>query len=86
MNIQNIQAFQHTFPSIGRNVYVHQSATLIGNVKLDEDVSVWPSAVIRGDINSIHIGTGTNIQDCAVLHVNHKTCLLYTSPSPRDRG
>lgn len=73
MMTQNIQAFQHTYPSIGRTVYVHQSATVIGDVTLAEDVSVWPGAVIRGDINSIFIGACTNIQDCAVLHVNHKT-------------
>ncbi len=73
MTMQNIQAFQHIFPSLGRTVYVHQTATVIGDVKLGDDVSVWPGAVIRGDINTIHIGAGTNIQDCAVLHVNHKT-------------
>jgi carbonic anhydrase/acetyltransferase-like protein (isoleucine patch superfamily) len=40
---------------------------------LGENVSVWPGAVIRGDINFICIGAGSNIQDCAVLHVNHKS-------------
>jgi carbonic anhydrase/acetyltransferase-like protein (isoleucine patch superfamily) len=74
MTTHNIQAFQHMFPALGRTVYVHQSASVIGDVKLGDDVSVWPGAVIRGDINSIQIGAGTNIQDCAVLHVNHKTC------------
>ena len=73
MTKQNIQAFQHTFPTLGPAVYVHHSASVIGDVQLGEDASVWPGAVIRGDINRIQIGAGTNIQDCAVLHVNYKT-------------
>ena len=73
-NIQsNIQCFQGNFPIIGNNVYVHNSATVIGHVNLGENVSVWPGAVIRGDINCIKIGASSNIQDCAVLHVNHQS-------------
>ena len=52
-------------------VYVHHSASVIGHVNLGENVSVWPCAVIRGDINFIRINAGSNIQDGAVLHVNH---------------
>lgn len=77
MSRLNIQTFQHTTPALASTAFVHQSATIIGNVQLDNHVSVWPGAVIRGDINSIHIGEGSNIQDCAVLHVNHKT---HTDP------
>ena len=40
---------------------------------LGDDVSVWPGTVIRGDINSIRIGAGTNVQDLSVLHVSHKS-------------
>ena len=69
----NIQSFQGNFPIIGNNVYVHNSATVIGHVNLGENVSVWPGAVIRGDINCIKIGAGSNIQDGAVLHVNHQS-------------
>lgn len=70
---KNIQTFQNQTPRLAKGAYVHQTATIIGDVHLGEDSSVWPSAVIRGDINAIHIGRGTNIQDLSVLHVNHKS-------------
>jgi carbonic anhydrase/acetyltransferase-like protein (isoleucine patch superfamily) len=52
---------------------VHPRATVIGEVSLGTDASVWPGAVIRGDVNSIVIGDASNIQDGSVLHVSHKT-------------
>ena len=73
INSPNIQSFQGHFPIVANSVYVHNSATVIGHVNLGENVSVWPGAVIRGDINFIKIGAGSNIQDCAVLHVNHQS-------------
>lgn len=69
----NIQAFQNHTPQLGDSVYVHQTATIIGEVQIGEDSSVWPSTVIRGDINFIRIGRRTNIQDLSMLHVNHKS-------------
>ena len=74
-NIQtnSLQSFQGKSPQLAARAYVHASATVIGDVSLGENVSVWPGAVIRGDINFIRIGAGSNIQDCAVLHVNHKS-------------
>ena len=60
-------------PHLGAGVFVHPSACVIGDVVLDEDVSVWPGTVIRGDVNSIRIGTGSNLQDLSVLHVSHKS-------------
>ena len=60
-------------PAIHPSVYVHPSAQIIGEVSLGADVSVWCGAVIRGDVNYITIGTGTNIQDLSVLHVSHKS-------------
>jgi len=68
-----LQAYQGNMPRIGSDVYIHPSACIIGNVVLGDDVSIWPGAVIRGDVNHIHIGTGTNIQDGSVLHVTHKS-------------
>lgn len=56
---------------LGARVYVADSAEVIGHVQLADDVSVWPSAVVRGDVNAITIGAGTNIQDGSVLHVTH---------------
>jgi carbonic anhydrase/acetyltransferase-like protein (isoleucine patch superfamily) len=46
---------------------------VIGDVVLAEDVSVWPTTVIRGDVHSISIGAGTNVQDGSVLHVTHES-------------
>lgn len=54
-----------------REVYVDASAVIIGDVELGEGVSIWPTAVLRGDANSIHIGAGSNVQEGAVLHVSH---------------
>lgn len=68
----SIRSFlQHT-PEIHENCFVDESAVVIGEVVLAEEVSVWPLAVLRGDVNHIHIGARTNIQDGSVLHVNHK--------------
>lgn len=58
-------------PRLGRNVYIADTARVIGDVVLGEDVSVWPQAVIRGDVNTIRIGARTNIQDGCILHVTH---------------
>ena len=69
----SLQSFHSHFPQLAVGVYVHNSATVIGHVNLGENVSVWPGAVIRGDINFIKIGAGSNIQDCSVLHVNHQS-------------
>lgn len=71
----HIQTFQNQTPQLAEGVYVHRTATIIGEVNIGEDSSVWPSAVIRGDLNFIHIGQGTNIQDLSMLHVNHKSPL-----------
>ena len=50
--------------------YIHPSAVIMGDVTLGEYVSVWPTAVIRGDMAPIHVGAWTNIQDGCVLHVD----------------
>lgn len=55
-------------PDIPKSVYLAENATIVGDVKMDEDCSVWFNAVIRGDVNSIRIGRLVNIQDGAVLH------------------
>lgn len=60
-------------PQLAAGAWVHPHATVIGEVDLGADSSVWPGAVIRGDVNRISIGAATNIQDGSVLHVSHKT-------------
>jgi carbonic anhydrase/acetyltransferase-like protein (isoleucine patch superfamily) len=62
-----------TFPRLAERVFVHESAQVIGAVEIGEDASVWCNAVLRGDVNSIRIGRGTNFQDLAMGHVTHKT-------------
>ncbi|MBI5282539.1 MAG: gamma carbonic anhydrase family protein [Candidatus Solibacter usitatus] len=63
-----IRPYRGIYPSIAPSAYVDQASTVIGDVTLGERSSVWPSAVLRGDVNKITIGGGTNIQDGAVLH------------------
>ena len=55
-------------PKIGTNCFLADNATLIGDVVLGNDCSIWFNAVLRGDVNSIHIGNRVNIQDGSVLH------------------
>lgn len=69
----SIEAYQGIAPQIAVRVYIHPTATVISDVVLGEDVSVWPGTVIRGDVNHIRIGAGTNVQDLSVLHVSHKS-------------
>lgn len=68
----SIRPFLQYTPEIHESCFVDESAVVIGEVVLAEEVSVWPLAVLRGDVNHIHIGARTNIQDGSVLHVNHK--------------
>lgn len=69
----NTAPYQGILPQIGQGVYIHPGACVIGDVVLGDDVSVWPGTVIRGDVNSIVIGAGANVQDLSVLHVSHKS-------------
>jgi len=58
-------------PDIAATAWVDEQATVIGQVSIDADSSVWPQVVIRGDIHRIEIGARSNIQDGSVLHVTH---------------
>jgi carbonic anhydrase/acetyltransferase-like protein (isoleucine patch superfamily) len=66
-----IRDFEQFRPDIAAGVYVDETAVVIGNVSIGADSSVWPMAVVRGDVNRISIGSRTNIQDGCVLHVTH---------------
>ena len=66
-----IRRFEDKAPQLGKRVYVDEDATVIGEVKLGDDCSVWPKAVIRGDMHAIRIGARVSIQDNAVLHITH---------------
>jgi carbonic anhydrase/acetyltransferase-like protein (isoleucine patch superfamily) len=63
-----IRSYQGKMPVVPASCYVDVSAQLIGDVELGENSSVWMNAVLRGDVNSIHVGANSNVQDCAVLH------------------
>jgi carbonic anhydrase/acetyltransferase-like protein (isoleucine patch superfamily) len=66
-----LRSFKGNSPRIAANAYVDETALVIGDVSIGEDSSIWPMVVARGDVNSIHIGAGSNIQDGSVLHVTH---------------
>jgi carbonic anhydrase/acetyltransferase-like protein (isoleucine patch superfamily) len=66
-----LRAYLEHYPSLGERVFIDDTALVIGQTELADDVSVWPMTVIRGDVNRISIGTKTNIQDNCVLHVTH---------------
>jgi len=66
-----VRRFKGKQPAIGERVYIDDNATVIGDVTIGDDVSIWPAVVIRGDVESIKIGDGTNVQDGSVLHVTH---------------
>ncbi len=66
-----VKVFKDNYPRIGQSVYIDDHAVVIGDVSLGDDVSIWPTSVLRGDVESITIGAATNVQDGAVLHVSH---------------
>lgn len=65
--IYNFNGFK---PNISKDAFIAESADIIGNVTIEKDCSIWFGAVIRGDMNKIYIGEGTNIQDNCILHIS----------------
>jgi carbonic anhydrase/acetyltransferase-like protein (isoleucine patch superfamily) len=65
--------FMEQTPAVGRRVYIASDAHVSGAVEIGDDASVWPLAVVRGDVNRIVIGPRSNIQDACVLHVTHES-------------
>ena len=63
--IKSVRGFT---PKIGKNVFLADNATIIGDVEMGDDCSIWFNTVLRGDVNSIRIGNKVNIQDGSVLH------------------
>lgn len=62
--------YKNLKPKIDKGAYILDSAQVLGDVKIDKDASVWFNATVRGDMASIDIGEGTNIQDNAVVHTD----------------
>ena len=71
-----IISYNNRIPKLHESVFVADGAKIIGDVEIGEDSGIWFNVVIRGDVNSIHIGSRTNIQDNSVLHVTSKTAPL----------
>ncbi len=63
--IKSVRGFT---PQIDPSVYVAENATIVGDVVIGKDCSIWFGAILRGDVNSIRIGNNVNIQDGVVLH------------------
>ena len=66
-----LRAFGEWSPELGEEVYVDPRATVIGQVKIGAHSSVWPGAIIRGDMHAIQVGHRVSVQDNAVLHITH---------------
>lgn len=67
-----IKSCKDKTPTFGANTYLAENATIVGDVTMGADCSVWFQAVLRGDVNSIHIGNRVNIQDGAVIHCTYQ--------------
>jgi carbonic anhydrase/acetyltransferase-like protein (isoleucine patch superfamily) len=63
-----LRSYQGHSPTIPASCYIDPSAQILGDVVLGERSSVWMNAVLRGDVNSIRVGSNSNVQDCSVLH------------------
>ncbi|MCK6265658.1 gamma carbonic anhydrase family protein [Vibrio sp. ZSDE26] len=70
--MSSIRSYKGISPEVGERVYVDSSSILVGDIKIGDDSSIWPLVAARGDVNHIHIGQRSNVQDGSVLHVTHK--------------
>ena len=71
--IKNVRDIE---PKIGRNCYLADNCTIIGDTVIGDDCSIWFNTVIRGDVNSIRIGNKVNIQDGTVLHCLYRKSVI----------
>ena len=67
-----IKIFQNVAPKIHETAYIAETATVIGDVEIGAESSVWFNSILRGDVNFIRIGARTNIQDSTIIHVSSK--------------
>ncbi len=65
-----IKSFKDAIPKISNKAYIAENATIIGNVNIKEDASIWFGAVLRGDLGDITVGKRSNVQDNSVIHVD----------------
>lgn len=71
-----VREFRGEKPEIAGKSYIAPGAQVIGKVKIAENASVWPNAVLRGDMEEIRIGRGSNVQDNCTLHTDHGVPLV----------
>ena len=71
--------YKNWFPKIDENVWIAPDSTIIGNVEIGKESSIWFGCIIRGDVHYIKIGDRTNIQDLTMIHVTH-----YKKPDMSD--
>jgi len=71
--IKSVRGFS---PKIGKNCYLAENATVIGDVQMGDDCSIWFGAVLRGDVNPIRIGNRVNIQDNCTLHTTYNESVV----------
>ena len=67
-----IKSVKGKSPIFGKDIYLAENATIVGEVEMGNNCSVWFNAVVRGDVNSIKIGNKVNIQDGAIIHCTYK--------------
>ncbi len=72
-----ILPYRGVYPRIAESAYIAPTATIIGDVEIGEDSNIWFGCVLRGDVNEIRIGAGTNIQDGTVVHVSREKFGTY---------
>ena len=75
-----IKSYKGKSPRWGKDCYFSENATLVGDVTLGDQCSVWFNAVVRGDVAPITIGDRTNVQDGSCIHVTHDIGPTTTSP------
>ncbi len=66
-----ILPFRGVAPRIAADAFIADTAVIIGDVEIGAGASVWYGSVLRGDVNSIRVGAGTNLQDGTIIHCNH---------------
>ena len=71
-----IKTIRNKTPHFGKNIYLAENATIVGDVTTGDDCSIWFNAVIRGDVNSIVMGNKVNVQDGACLHCTFEKAAL----------
>lgn len=67
-----IKSIKGIAPRIGKNTFIAENATILGDVEMGDNCSVWYNTIVRGDVHYIKIGNNVNIQDGAILHCTYQ--------------